>query len=291
MQSPKRIRDELEFVSEFGTLLEVTQRVAVSHLSRLEERTALGPRLVETLTREFFPLLPSAVRTDALVQGGTRGQLFVMLTSDEGMVGPLHTHVVRRAQECSDQTTEWFMIGQRGLRLLGAQSQPVGSVPLPDEEEAPRLMAQLSERILETYRQRRWKRVWLFAPRFLSAVRQDVVSYQLLPLPVPMPADGIGLRQELVIEPSALRVLDAVATAWIEQVCMEAFWSSRRAEVAARALHVDASRQEIAKQAKRLRHEWFKGLHEQVDVDVRETCVAQRHVARRKARNGVVSHG
>ena len=85
---------------------------------------------------------------------------------------------------------------------------------------------------------------------------------------------------DLVIEPSVERVVELLASMWVEAVCLETLWSARRAEFAARALHVEVSRQELGKRARRVRHEFFKTLHERVDVLVRETCVVQRRLGR-----------
>ena len=93
-----------------------------------------------------------------------------------------------------------------------------------------------------------------------------------------------GETRPLLAEPALSRVIEQAARCWVETVCAEAFWSARRAEFAARALHVEASRQELNRRSKSVRHEFFKSVHERVDVLVRETCVVQRQVARRSAR-------
>ena len=290
MWSQRRLRDELRFVTEFNTLLDVMQQVVISQLRRLEERVTSEPALMQTLRREIFPLLPDSAQSHPLVRGGTEGSIIVVMTSDEGMVGPLHTNVMRRAMEHADQTTRWIVIGQRGMRLLGDHASHVQAMPMPSEMHVHDQMQRLSLDLLQRYLLAPVRQVMLIAPHFLSPMRQDVAIHQLLPLPVSQPSADGGLKDR-IIEPLIDRVLEELAALWMTHVGIEAFWSARRAECAARALHVECARQELAKQAKVVHHEFFKSLHERVDVLVRETCVVQRYAANRLAARPSVAAG
>jgi len=284
MQSQKRLREELAFITQFSTLFDVMQQAALSHLRQLEEWMGVSQSVTEVLAKEFLPLLPAETQAHRLVGGGGQpGRLLIALTSEEGFVGPLHTGVIRHAKALADARTQWVLIGQRGARLLDHGVVPVRVFPLPPEERAEEEMRTLARAILTHYTRHALRDVWLIAPRFISAARQDVSSQQLLPLPRHAGATRMLANQEFVVEPSLDRVVEALALAWVEAACVEAYWSARQAELAARAMQVEASRQELAKYAKTVRHEFFKTLHERLDVMVRETCVVQRQLARRAA--------
>ena len=283
MWSQKQLRDELRFITEFSSLLDVMQQVAVSQLRRTEETWAKQPSLTEVLVQEFFPLLPTAALQDPLVRGGQRGRLLVVITSDEGMVGPLHTAVIRQALERADATTQWLLIGQRGARFLWDQIPSWRVVPAPPDDEAELTMQHLGHAILVQYIREALRDVWVVAPRFLSTVRQDVVCHQVLPLPIQRP-NAVEELTGLVVEPSIGRAVHVLARMWLEHVCVETFWSARRAEYASRTLQVEVSRQELAKRAKGFRLSFFKTLHERINVLVQETSVVQRAVARRSLR-------
>lgn len=280
MRSQKFLRDELRFMTEFNTLCDVIQQTAVAQLRRAEEQHPRQVGLVEVLAREYFPLLPPASQEEFLVRGGSTGRLLVVMTSDEGLVGPLHASVIRHALDRADHTTQWLLIGQRGLRFLGLQAAHPRVMPMPLDSEAERQMRRLAHSIVAQYVRERLRDAWLVAPHYLSASRQTVVARQLLPLPVGPPAARTAPR-ELVVEPSLRQAVEVLAGMWVESVCLESLWSARRAEFAARALHMESSRQELAKHRQQLRYEFFKQLHGRVDVMVRETCVVQRLSARR----------
>lgn len=283
MQSQKRLRDELQFVTECAALFDVMQQVAVSQLRHAQAAEARQVRLTDLLTREFFPLLPAAAHQDPLVQGGAGGRLVILLTSDEGMVGPLHASVARAALTHADDTTQWVLIGQRGARLLGERALGATVIPFPAEDLADAQMQQLSDEVLRHYQQHGLREVWLIAATFVSMTRQEVTAQRVLPLPL-HPVDGTAAVPRVVLEPSCARIVRQLASWWVAAACAEALWSSRRAEFAARAMHVEASRQELTKRAKHVRYEWFKVSHERVDALVRESCVVQRHAAKCRAR-------
>ena len=279
MQSQKFLRDELRFLTEFNTLFEVIQQAAVAQLRRADEQLTRQPRLAEVLRRDYFPLLPPSAKAEFLIRGGAAGRLLVVLTSDEGLAGPLHAGTVRRALEYADPSTRWILVGQRGLRFLGPQAGRLRVMPMPSDEETEPKLQRLANAILGAFTREQLRDAWLIAPHFLSAARWTVVAHQLLPLPSGRPADHT--LQELVIEPSVTRVVETLAALWVECLCLESWWSARRAEFAARALHMESSRQELAKHRKQLRYEFFKQVHGRVDVMVRETCVVQRLSAAR----------
>jgi len=284
MRSQKFLRDELRFMTEFTTLFDVVQQAAVAQLRRADEQLAQQPYLAEVLLREYLPLLPAAAETEFLVRGGPAGRLVVVLTSDEGLSGPLHASTLRRAMEYADATTRWILVGQRGLRFLGSQAQRVRVMPMPSEEHAEAQLQRLACAIVTQYTREQLRDAWLVAPHFLSATRQTVTAHQLLPLPAHQLAEAAA--QDLVIEPSVAEVVEVLASLWVESMCIESWWSARRAEFAARALHIEGSRQQLAKHRQQLRYKFFKQLHGRVDVMVRETCVVQRLAAARIARSG-----
>ena len=289
MRSQKQLRDELQFVDDFSTLCDVMQRVAVTQLHRLDEHLAPQVPVTPVLAREFFPLLPMAARHELLGHGATEGRLVVAITSDEGFVGPLHAAVMHRAIEKAGAGAHWMVIGQRGMRWLGEQPSASRHVmPIPPDEAAEEQMQHVAQFVMAAYRRYRLSEAWLIAPRFVSMARQEIAEYRLVPLPEPAPSQALHASndRDLVMEPSPARVIERVSMTWVAAVCVEAYWSARRAEAAARALHLEAARRELAKRAQRIRYQCFKALHERMDVLVRETCVVQRHVVRQRAQSG-----
>ncbi len=282
MLSEQRLREDLRFVSEFATLCDVVQQAAVAQLHRADERWGAAPSLTDVLRQDFFPLVPEQARTHLLTRGGPGGRLLVVMTSDEGMVGPLHALVLRHAHALQMPETRWMLVGQRGARLVGDRPGQMRVMAMPAEEELGHRMGQLARAVLHEFVTANLRDAWLVAPRYRSATRQEVVEYPLLPLPCGVPS-RTAASADLVLEPDAEAVVQGLATVWVAWQCLEACWSARRAEFAARAMHMESARHELAQHSRRLQHEFFKAMHTRVDVMVRESCIVQRHGLRRPA--------
>ncbi len=281
MSSPKSLQDELRFVTDFHELLDVIQQVAVLQLRHCDEEAVRRVDLAQVLMETFLSLVPVTAMDELSVRGGEHGQAIVVFASEEGFVGPLLSETMRQALKHADASTQWWLVGQRGLRLLDLPDDRLRVLPMPAEEEAREVLRRLAQDVLAHCLQAKLHRAWLIAPRFRSVTQQDVVVQQLFPLPVTPHDPNLG-RGEVVIEPSVSRVVEHLITSWMEHRMIDTFWSARHAEYAARILQVEVSRQELAKRTKLLRYAWFKLMHERVNVLVQETGVVQRCAMRRR---------
>lgn len=282
MRSPKRLHDEMTFVADLGMLLEVMQQAALSQLRRLEEAQVQQSLLSGRLRNELWHGLAMSASTHPLLAGGTQPGALIVMTADQGFVGPLFASVMRHAQEHAAPDSRWFFIGQRGTRLLSEGHRVERIDAMPDAHAAEPLVRELAEVLVMRFMREGWRDVWIAAPRYYSATRQGIWAERILPLP--MHRVRIAHTDEAVtLEPSRDRALAASARQWVAAVLRECLWSARRAEYAARALHIDAAQQELTKHASTLRHERFKAVHERLDVMVRETCVVQRQLSRARA--------
>lgn len=278
----KLLREELQFLTEFRTLCDVMQQAAVSQLSRADHAAAGAPRVLEFLRRDCLPMLPAAAARHPVFARRPGPRTLVLLSSNEGLVGPLHALAARHAMELAGPDASWILIGQRAVRLMGA-ARRVRHMPLPSDGDAHAKWRRLAEVLLDEYRRGATGEALLIASRYVSRSRQETAVYPLLPLP----AEGIGSALELrqiILEPSLDPVVEHLALTWITATGLEAQAGSRRAEHAARILHMERARDELASHARSLRYEMFKTMHARVDVMVRETCVAQR-LAERRRRN------
>lgn len=286
MRSPKSLRDELRFVTECNTFFDVLQQVAATQLHRVDEFAGRQAAESDLVQEAYLPLVPTALRAHSLIRGGVSGRLLVVMTSDEGLVGPLHSMVVHEAQRLAEPPTQWILVGQRSRRLMDTSTAPLDVMRLPSEEQADAVLRRLGRVIVSRLLRASLRDAWLVSARYVSASRQEAASRQLLPLPLPASASTVS-SGDVILEPTGERVAEALAHSWVESVCVDAYWSARRAEFAAKVMHAEASRQELAARSRLVRHEGFKAQHERVDVLVRETCVVQRQVRQRHVESTV----
>ena len=287
-RSPKQLRDELRFLTDFGTLCDVMQQAALSQLAHDDDAAGAAPRVRDFLQRECLPMLPSSAAAHPLLAHRDGRRTIVLLTSNEGLVGPLHGLVARKALALAQGPTAWILIGQRALRLLGPSARGARQMPLPSDADAAAKWHRFGEVLVNDAMRGASSEAVLVAARYVSRSRQEIAVYPLLPLP--MDAIGSAPRpQEILLEPSLDAVIQSLAVAWIASTGLEAQASARRAEHAARILHMERARDELTGQARSLRHHLFKTMHTKIDVMVRETCVVHRLAeVRRRAAAGAV---
>src|SRR5207253_2870288 len=87
---------------------------------------------------------------------------------------------------------------------------------------------------------------------------------------------------QMIWESTPEVVLKYVVHQWIEYRLLELFTLSRLSEMAARVMHLEGSYQELLRQGKKLKLQYFRGRHEVIDRSMREVFSAQLLMGRKK---------
>ena len=212
MASQRDIRRRIGAVKNIKQITRAMQFVAASKLKRAQDAT-LASRpysekidevisdLASVLDAETHPLL-------ARREGGHR--LFVVLTTDRGLAGPLNTNTVRFAlKEILDHEGDVAVvtIGRKGRDALRRAHLPLkahfaGFGDRPSFAD----VTPLTRLITDDFLAGTYDRVDLVFPRFVSTLVQRPVLDQLLPLQPAVDTDGIPGNQ-FIFEPNASTVL------------------------------------------------------------------------------------
>ena len=99
-----------------------------------------------------------------------------------------------------------------------------------------------------------------------------------------MPCQGwldlAGLRRyvpggKILLESSRGKILEYLVWLWLGERMYEVLGMSRLAELAARAVHLEGSTQELQREGKKLRQKYFRKRHELIDSSMRELFAAR----------------
>ena len=272
MRSLKQLKDDLAFVNECRSLFEVIQQTALSQLHWYEERSKAFQPMSRIIQERCLPMLPAEAATHPLLSGGKQGSLVMVFTADEGLVGTLYTDVVRQALSHATEPSHWIALGERGARLLTDRGVMPQRLAMPSDDTSMAAFWHVSQRVVRQMLRDGLRTAWVVFPQFVSKTSQVATAKQLIPLRI----NANQALEDLVIEPSVERVVERLIQLWVWYSLIEAFWSSRLAELAARALHLEEAIDELNQRAKRAHREFFKVMHERADVMVRETCLVKR---------------
>lgn len=306
-----RLKKELRMTTDLMDLVDVLKRVAASQFHLLDENRqrsgwttadmpstrehptgeqapqdaawataiahaeAAGPPLSLSIILEgFFRLIPPQQCRHPFLERPSPPLGIVLVTSDEGFLGGLNATVIRKALSArGGQQAELIVLGERGRIYLEDLNEPFTHFPGVSEHITSQEVERLRDYIVAQYLRRKLGRVLIFYPRPLSFTHQEVDSVQLLPYERPSESgDGASSDPtEVILEPSAHSIIEYLIKLWLSRKIHEVFWQSRLSELAARAMHLEASFLELDQQKKKLTLQYFRTLHEVTDTGIRES--------------------
>ena len=275
MRSLKPVEDELSFIHECSLLFDVWQQAALAQLRRLQDLHTGEARLTERLASLAWPLVPPSAARVPWACGeaaGGRGRVMVVVTSDEGLVGPLHHDVVRAALSQATEPSRWIAIGSRGAHALEDTGVRVTSWACPVDAQIESVAASVAAEWMEMLIRQPAESTWLIYPEWITMTVQHPTVVRVLPWPSPTTASP----DELLVEPTIPDAVEELGRLWLTHHLIEAMAASHVAELAARAMHLEASRDELGQQLRQVHREKFKLMHERVDVMVRELRAVRR---------------
>jgi len=80
---------------------------------------------------------------------------------------------------------------------------------------------------------------------------------------------------EMLFEPSLIKLSESVVKLWLGFRIEELFWSSKQAEFAARIMHLEGSTQELNLLKQKLSFEYFRQIHGLRDKVIREISASK----------------
>lgn len=212
MASQRDIRRRIGAVKNIKQITRAMQFVAASKLKRAQDAT-LASRPYSEKIDEVISDLASVLDAEThplLARHETGRRLFVVLTTDRGLAGPLNTNTTRFAlKEILDHEGDVAVVtvGRKGRDALRRAHLPLkahfaGFGDRPTFADVTPLTRLITDDFLAgTYGQ-----VDLVFPRFVSTLVQRPVIDQLLPLQPAEDTDGIPGNQ-FIFEPNASTVL------------------------------------------------------------------------------------
>lgn len=289
------LKKEVRATSDLMQLVDVLKRVAAAQFYALQEKQRRSaskdgrpisdqvPEVSRAIFDEFFRLIPPQQCRHPFVETPAPPLGLVMVTSDEGFLGGLNVAVIQKALSArGGQQAELIVLGERGRMYFKDLKEPFTHFPGVGEYINPQEVERLRDYIVEQYLRQKFRRVLVFYPRPVSFTHQEIDSFQLLPYTRPSQSPGLSPADPTLtfLEPSAYSIIDYLVKLWLRRKILEVFWQSKLAELAARAMHLEASVMELAQQKKKLTLQYFRKMHEVTDTNIRE-CYAGA-VARKK---------
>lgn len=181
---------------------------------------------------------------------------YIIVTADKGLAGSYNHNIIKLAQECLDKggNNKLFVLGMMGHQYFKKKNIAVAeefnyTVQNPTMNRA----RNISERILELYKQRELDEVHIIFTRMKSGVQSDAEIMQLLPM---QKARLSGIPSNVPLEqisfmPSAEEVINSIVPNYISGFIYGALVESYASEHNQRMIAMEAA----TKSAKDMLHE------------------------------------
>ena len=276
MPALTQLKQDIQFNTRLGALLNVLKSIAAQQFQVLEERW--------TSNASFFDAIQTIAGTFNLegfahpfTQGGPVGVIAV--TSDTGLLGGLNQQVVTMAmREFRREPGEFIIVGKRGLAYTQEHRVTCREFPGIQDDKRRELADEVRNYVLDQVLQGKLGSVVIVYPKALSFTLQRVEAIQALPCQgwLQAGATARGVRGGMMLMESSLRrILEYLVWAWLGEKLYEVFGSSRLSELAARSVHLEGSSQELQRRRNKLLRRYFRERHEVIDRSMRELFAAK----------------
>jgi len=277
-----RVRNDLKFNKLMGSIIEVLKGVASAEYFRLQAKRKRFDEF-EGYLKDTFQMVDVGDLRHPFLGDPSSPKNIVLITSDAGFLGKLNMSIVYYALNQYNQTDSLTVVGRQGARYLEELGEKFTAFPGIDDDISYSAVVKLRDHIVNSFLDDKLGGAIIIYPHFISFAQQKTQTFQLLPCRFLFPQQSqrpiaqrqfldelINPQEEIVIEPSLNRVVDYLVKIWVGQIIHLIFWESKLSEWAARVMHLENSSNEIRRQDRRLRLEYFRLQHRISDKNTRE---------------------
>jgi F-type H+-transporting ATPase subunit gamma len=292
MPTLSTLKNELEFNTDLVALLEVMKGIAASRFQALQKRKERFRKFADSF-QSFFELIDFSQAEHPFSRASTKRVGIVMVTSDEGFMGGLNTHVINSGLAERKSEAELMILGERGAAYLKGMNEKFIPFPGVTEENKYELALKLKDYIMEQSKSHKIGKVVLSYPVPVSFTFQKIEVVKLLPCAELFEKQKTEDRRQrtedrgqktedrgqnpekVIIESSMDAIIEHLVGEWITQKLYEVFEDSKLSEFAARTINLEQSHQNLSQSREALRYKYFSAKHSFVDKGMRETFASQ----------------
>jgi F-type H+-transporting ATPase subunit gamma len=202
MASLKALKGRIVSVKSTQKITKAMKMVAAAKLRRAQQAAEQGRPYAERMAAVMASLagrITIGPQSPKLLAGTGRDQthLIVLATSDRGLAGAFNTNIVRAARKQADdlirqgKTVYFYLVGRKGRAVIQrlyprqiVHQHDTSAMKYASFADAQAIASDLVERYLTDG----IDVVHLFYARFRSALVQEPVGQQIIPVPMPEPA-------------------------------------------------------------------------------------------------------
>jgi len=267
-----KLKKDVLFNGELTKVVDVLKGIAAARFYTLQRQLVLFEKFFK-VAEEFLVPIDFGRVTHPFVQAQTGSVGVLMVTSDAGFLGGLNTQVVSTGLSQAGPGGRVSVIGERGTSVLRDVRQGFTTFPGIQDSKRFALAMAVRDHLVDQVLSGECGRVVVVYPKPISFAVQEVTVETLLPASAWVHQGERPVH--LIWESRMDDIVEYVVIQWIGHRLDQIFALSRLAEMAARAVHLEGSYQELTRQGKKLKLHYFRARHEVIDRSMREIFAAQ----------------
>jgi F-type H+-transporting ATPase subunit gamma len=227
MASLKELKGRINSVKSTQKITKAKQMVAAAKLRKAQGAAEAARPYASRLAAVMGSLAGKVAGQDSapLLMRGTgsnQRHLLVVVNTDKGLCGGLNSNIVKeaklqaRALEAAGKDVTFYLVGKKGRAPLKrefpnvkADGYDTSTVRTPGFEEA----TAIAQELIALFEGGKFDVAHLVAPKFKSALAQDPVTEQLIPVPAPAAAATSDAVVEY--EPGEEEILEALLPRYV----------------------------------------------------------------------------
>lgn len=223
MASLKALKIRINSVKSTQKITKAMKMVAAAKLRRAQDAAQNGRPYAERLEAVMAGMAArvGGVGASPLLAGTGKDdvQLLVVATSERGLAGAFNTNIVRAARRKAEEltaegkTVKFYIAGKKGRVLKRffpnaiLADHDMSAIKAPKFDDA----REIADDLIARFERGEFDVAHLFYSKFVSALVQDPVSQQLIPVPMPAPSKAeTSVEAVAEFEPSEEDILDAL---------------------------------------------------------------------------------
>jgi F-type H+-transporting ATPase subunit gamma len=221
MASLKALKGRIASVKSTQKITKAMKMVAAAKLRRAQQAAEAGRPYAERLGAVVQSIASNVTvsdQTPRLLAGTGKDDrhLLVVCTSDRGLAGAFNSNIVRAARRTADaltaqgKTVTFYLVGRKGRAVIGrlfprqiVHQYDTGAIKQVSFADAQAIASEIVER----FEKGEFDVAHLFYAHFRSALVQEPVDQQIIPVVVPAREAAAGVSAAVEYEPDEEEIL------------------------------------------------------------------------------------
>lgn len=245
MANLREIKTRIESVKSTKQITNAMKMVAASKLRKAQDNIISARPYADHINEMLRTLKNKNISSDHPLLADVTGKgktAYIVVTSDRGLCGSFNTHIIKEAivHLKKNPDADLICIGKKGYDYFKKHSTNVTEkyINLFNEMDFS-VSADVAEKILSLFLDENYDKINVIYNEFKSAIQQDIVVKQLLPI-VPIESEEIS-KLDYVYEPDEDTIIFELGRKYIHVDIWRIMLESSAAEQGARMTAMDSA--------------------------------------------------